>query len=76
MAGISRVLKSTGKQIPAPKGYYTVLYIDRNPAKDLVDQDLEGKDFTFYPSKAEMLPDGTLKFLTVSVSETLKQYGR
>ena len=55
-------IKIDGKQIPAPKGYYTVLYIDRNPAKDLVDQDLEGKDFTFYPSKAEMLPDGTLKF--------------
>lgn len=55
-------IKIDGKQIPAPKGYYTVLYIDRNPAKDLVDQDLDGKDFTFYPSKAEMLPDGTLKF--------------
>lgn len=55
-------IKIDGKQIPSPKGYYTILYLDRNPAKDLVDQDLEGKDFTFYPSKAEMLPDGALKF--------------
>ena len=26
-------IKIDGKQIPAPKGYYTVLYIDRNPAR-------------------------------------------
>ena len=49
-------IKIDGKQIPAPKGYYTLLYIDRNPAKDLV-----GKHFTFYASKAENPPECTLK---------------
>lgn len=55
-------VKIDGKEIASPKGYYTVLYVDRNPAKDLVDQDLEGKDFTFYPEAAEKLSDGSLKF--------------
>lgn len=32
-----------GKRFPNPKGYYTILYLNRNPAAGLVDQDLEGK---------------------------------
>lgn len=51
-----------GVSMPNPKGYYTILYLNRNPAAGLVDQDLEGKDFTFYPSDAEKLADGSIKF--------------
>lgn len=51
-----------GKRFPNPKGYYTILYLNRNPAAGLVDQDLEGKAFTFYPSDAERLADGSLRF--------------
>ncbi|HIW66475.1 MAG TPA: glycerophosphoryl diester phosphodiesterase [Candidatus Alistipes intestinipullorum] len=36
--------------------------MNRKPASDLVYRDLEGKAFTFYPSDAEQLPDGSLKF--------------
>ena len=51
-----------GKSMPEPRGYYTVLYLNRNPAANLVEQDIEGKDFTFYPSEAEQLSDGSVRF--------------
>ena len=51
-----------GKILDNPKGYYTILYLNRNPAPNLVDQDLEGKDFTFYPSDAISREDGSIVF--------------
>lgn len=58
---INKVQAGT-KIFPNPKGYYTVLYINRPAAQSLVDQDLEGKAFTFYPSFAEKQGDTAVVF--------------
>jgi hypothetical protein len=55
-------LSINGKELPNPKGYYTLLYLERKPASSLVYQDLEGKQFSFYPEEAERLADGSVKF--------------
>lgn len=55
-------LSVNGKLIAHPAGYYTVLYLNRRPAQGLVFQDIEGTDFTFFPSVAIQLPDGSVKF--------------
>ncbi|MDD4921962.1 MAG: hypothetical protein PHS30_05735, partial [Bacteroidales bacterium] len=50
------------KTFSNPKGYYTLLYLNRKPAAGLVYQDIEGKAFTFYPSDADVQKDGSIKF--------------
>lgn len=50
------------KSFPNPAGYYTLLYLNRRPAPNLVDLDIEGKAFTFYPSNGEQLNDGSIRF--------------
>jgi hypothetical protein len=50
------------KTVPHPSGAYTLLYLNRNPAPNLVELDIEGKDFSFYPAKARTLADGSLEF--------------
>lgn len=51
-----------GKTFPNPEGYYTILYLNRQPAASLVDQDLEGKAFTFFPASAENSGDTAIIF--------------
>ena len=51
------------KPFSIPAGYYTLIYLNRNPAANLVDLDIEGKAFTFYPSKGEVLADGSVRFM-------------
>ena len=55
-------IRISGKELPNPKGYYTLLYLSRKPAPSLVYADLEGKDFSFYPKEAVRLADGSIKF--------------
>lgn len=55
-------VRINNKDLPNPAGYYTLLYLDRNPAASLVDMDIEGKDFTFYPSSAEASGDTAIVF--------------
>lgn len=55
-------LTTGGHVLKNPRGYYTVIYLNRRPAANLVELDLEGKDFSFYPSKASRLPDGSILF--------------
>ncbi|MGV8094168.1 MAG: hypothetical protein AB2L24_20090 [Mangrovibacterium sp.] len=57
-----REIKVNGKELPNLRGYYTLLHLERKPAPSLVFQDLEGKQFTFYPEKAEQLADGSVRF--------------
>lgn len=55
-------IEAGGKNLPNPAGYYNILYLNRNPAQNLVEQDLEGKDFTFYPSSAIQYADDSIIF--------------
>lgn len=55
-------LRAGGKTMAHPSGAFTILYVNRPPAANLVDQDLEGKDFSFYPEQAEQKADGSLFF--------------
>jgi hypothetical protein len=51
-----------GKVLTQPSGAYTLIYLNRKPAGNLVDLDLEGKDFSFYPTGASRMADGSLTF--------------
>jgi hypothetical protein len=51
-----------GKVLPHPSGLFTLIYLNRKPAPNLVDLDLEGKDFSFYPATATKSADGTITF--------------
>ena len=51
-----------GKLLQQPSGAYTLIYLNRKPAGNLVDLDLEGKDFSFYPASASVTTDGVLQF--------------
>jgi hypothetical protein len=55
-------IQAGGKALAKPSGAYTLIYLNRKPAPNLVDIDLEGKDFSFYPSTAAKAADGTLSF--------------
>jgi hypothetical protein len=55
-------INAGGKTLSRPSGAYTLIYLNRKPAGNLVDLDLEGKDFSFYPSVALQAADGTLTF--------------
>ena len=57
-----KTIDAEGKILLNPAGYYNILYLNRNPAPNLVDQDLEGKDFTFYPSRAIKYANDSIVF--------------
>src|SRR4051812_42941329 len=48
--------------LPSPSGLHTILYLNRNPALNLVELDREGKAYPFYPSDVEKRPTGALLF--------------
>jgi hypothetical protein len=51
-----------GKVLANPSGAFTIIYLNRKPAANLVDEDLEGKAYTFYPETAKKSADGTITF--------------
>ncbi len=51
-----------GKTLANPQGAFTIIYLNRKPAPNLVDQDLEGKAYTFYPETAKKEADGSITF--------------
>ncbi|HVV72822.1 MAG TPA: hypothetical protein VHI52_15215, partial [Verrucomicrobiae bacterium] len=57
-----RSVDVAGKPLGQPSGAYTLLYINRHAAGNLVDMDLEGTDFTFYAGEGAREPDGSLVF--------------
>jgi len=48
--------------LPSRSGWNTVLYVNRNPAADLVQVDKEGVAYPFYPSDAQKRDDGSIIF--------------
>ncbi|MGC4005064.1 MAG: hypothetical protein QM811_18905 [Pirellulales bacterium] len=48
--------------LPSPSGRYTVIYINRNPSKQLTEVDREGLAYPFFPSDVEKQSDGKLVF--------------
>lgn len=52
-----------GKKMDEPSGLFTLLYLNRRPAPNLVDLDLEGKAFSFYPADAKKSDDGSISFM-------------
>ncbi|RKR79927.1 hypothetical protein BDD43_0013 [Mucilaginibacter gracilis] len=55
-------INAGGKTLANPSGAFTIIYLNRKPAPALVDQDIEGKAYTFYPSIAKKSADGTITF--------------
>jgi hypothetical protein len=55
-------IKTDGKTLNKPSGAHTIIYLNRKPAPNLVDLDIEGKDFTYYPKSATQLSDGSISF--------------
>lgn len=55
-------INAGGKTLADPSGAFTLIFLNRKPAAGLVDEDLEGKAYTFYPSEAKKSADGTITF--------------